>query len=134
MIMAAAQVCFFWLLASTGSTAIFAASLWLIGSCYGGGFAICPALVADTFGTNAAPRVYGLALTAWSAAALASPPLAAWMQQATGSYTLILGLCAAVSVVGLLVLATLRLVTAKYTAPLEVHAPVCAEGTRPAGG
>lgn len=82
--------------------------LWLIASCYGGGFAICPALVADTFGSARAPRIYGLALTAWGAAALVSPPLAAWMREAFGSYTAILGACAVASGLGLALVLVLR--------------------------
>ena len=75
--------------------------LWIVASCYGGGFAICPALVADVFGPGRAPRLYGLALTAWSAAALVSPPLAARVREATGTYTTILAVCATASGAGL---------------------------------
>ena len=88
-------------LRSTGSPLALAAGLWLIASCYGGGFAICPALVADAFGAAQAPRVYGLSLTAWGAAALVSPPLAAWLREVLGSYSAILGACALASGLGL---------------------------------
>jgi OFA family oxalate/formate antiporter-like MFS transporter len=84
-----------------GSPLALAAGLWLIASCYGGGFAICPALVADSFGPAQGPGVYGLALTAWGAAALVSPPLAALLRESLGSYTAILGACALASGVGL---------------------------------
>jgi MFS transporter, OFA family, oxalate/formate antiporter len=86
----------FFFLRNGASPLPLAAGLWLIASCYGGGFAICPALVADTFGAARAPHIYGLALTAWSAAALVSPPLAAWLRETSGSYSLILtGSCLA---------------------------------------
>ena len=98
----------FLLLRSGAPPLPLALGLWLIASCYGGGFAICPALVADTFGSARAPRVYGLALTAWSAAALVSPPLAAWMREAFGSYTAILGACGIASLLGLLLVYLLR--------------------------
>jgi OFA family oxalate/formate antiporter-like MFS transporter len=101
MIMFMVQGTVFLLLRSNTSPTLLAMGLWLIASCYGGGFALCPALVADTFGTHRAHRIYGFALTAWSAAALVSPPAAAWMREALGSYTAILGTCAAASVVGL---------------------------------
>jgi MFS transporter, OFA family, oxalate/formate antiporter len=91
----------FLLVRGTGAPGVLAAGLWLIASCYGGGFAICPALVADTFGPVQGPAVYGLALTAWGAAALVSPPLAAWLRESLGSYTAILGACALASGLGL---------------------------------
>jgi len=91
----------FLLLRAAGSPLALALGLWMIASCYGGGFALCPALVADLFGPYRAPKVYGLALTAWSAAALASPPLAARLRETTGSYAGILGICAMGSLLGL---------------------------------
>lgn len=101
MIMFMVQGVVFLLLRTNTSPTLLAMGLWIIASCYGGGFALCPALVADTFGTTRAHRIYGFALTAWSAAALVSPPAAAWMREALGSYTAILGACAAASIVGL---------------------------------
>ncbi len=107
-IMFVVQGAVFLLLRGGASPGTLAIGLWIIASCYGGGFALCPALVADTFGSHRAPRLYGLALTAWSAAALLSPPLAAWMREAFGSYTAILGACAGASLLGLLLVAVLR--------------------------
>ena len=91
----------FYILRGSTSPRVLAVGLWLIASCYGGAFAICPALVADAFGPARAPGIYGLTLTAWGAAALLSPPLAAWLREALGSYTAILGYCALASGVGL---------------------------------
>jgi OFA family oxalate/formate antiporter-like MFS transporter len=100
MLMFLVQGLVFYLLRGSASPLALAVGLWLIASCYGGGFAICPALVADTFGPARAPGIYGLSLTAWGAAALLSPPLAAWLREALGSYTAILGYCALASVAG----------------------------------
>lgn len=108
MILFGLQAGVFLLLRSGASPLPLALGLWLIASCYGGGFALCPALVADLFGPARAPRVYGLSLTAWSAAALVSPPLAAWMREAFGSYTAILGACCAGSILGLLLVLLFR--------------------------
>ncbi len=108
MVMFGLQAAVFLLLRSGVSPLPLALGLWLIASCYGGGFALCPALVADLFGPERAPRVYGLALTAWSAAALASPPLAAWMRDTFGSYTAVLGACCAGSLLGLLLVLWFR--------------------------
>lgn len=120
MIMFGLQAVVFLLLRSGVSPFPLAVGLWLIASCYGGGFAICPALVADLFGPAWAPRVYGLALTAWSAAALMSPPLAAWMREAFGSYTAILGACCAGSVLGLILVLWFR----QSRQPEELSEPV----------
>lgn len=106
-LMFAIQGLTFLLVRSTGSPLALAGGLWLIASCYGGGFALCPALVADTFGAVRGPGVYGLALTAWGAAALVSPPLAAWLRELLGSYSAILGACALASGLGLVLVRAL---------------------------
>jgi len=70
---------------------------WLFGAlvcyvllCYGGGFGTAPSLVADTFGTKVMPVVYGVLLTAWSAAGIAGPQLVAYFRdyhaQAAATY------------------------------------------------
>jgi len=88
-------------LAQGAGATVLALGLWLIASCYGGGFALCPALVADTFGPVRGPRAYGLALTAWSAAALVSPPLGAFLREALGSYRAVLVAGAAACLLGI---------------------------------
>jgi OFA family oxalate/formate antiporter-like MFS transporter len=42
-------------------------------SCFGGGFAIMPSMVTDVYGTKRMARVYGVILTAWSAAGVVGP-------------------------------------------------------------
>lgn len=42
-------------------------------SCYGGGFAVMPAFVADSFGPAHVGRIYGTILTAWGAAGVVGP-------------------------------------------------------------
>ena len=110
----------FFLLRGQPSAGAMTAGLWIIASCYGGGFAICPALVADAFGPARAPRLYGLALTAWSAAALVGPPLAARMREVLGSYAAILGLCAGACALGLLLVAGLGRLLSGEPDPEEV--------------
>lgn len=119
-IMFVLQGAVFLFLCGNESPTALAVGLWIIGSCYGGGFALCPALVADTFGPHRAPRIYGLALTAWSAAALLSPPLAASMREAFGSYTAILGACAAASLLGILLVVVLRQAQQREARPATV--------------
>lgn len=76
----------FLVLPSLGQAVLFQAVLFLIISCYGGGFATMPAYLGDLFGTKELSAIYGYLLTAWSAAGVAGPMLAAAVRQATGSY------------------------------------------------
>jgi len=42
-------------------------------ACYGGGFSVMPAFIADSFGPVHVGRIYGATLTAWGAAGVAGP-------------------------------------------------------------
>jgi MFS family permease len=59
--------------AAGGKWAIFEASLFLVFTMYGGGFATIPAFLADIFGAENVGAIHGALLTAWSAAAVAGP-------------------------------------------------------------
>jgi OFA family oxalate/formate antiporter-like MFS transporter len=54
--------------------------------CFGGGFGIMPSFCAHYFGTRHLGVNYGLLLTAWGAAGLASPVFGAVIKDATGSF------------------------------------------------
>jgi MFS family permease len=72
----AAQVVLFLLIpgvAGRGDWLYFQASLFVVVSMYGGGFATIPAFLADIFGPNNVGAIHGVVLTAWSAAAIAGP-------------------------------------------------------------
>ena len=60
-------------LAGGGEWALFQASLFIVVSMYGGGFATIPAFLADLFGADNVGAIHGAVLTAWSAAAIAGP-------------------------------------------------------------
>jgi MFS transporter, OFA family, oxalate/formate antiporter len=64
----------------------FQSTLFVIISCYGGGFASMPAFLSDLFGTASVSRLLGLLLTAWSAAGLLGPMLIAQVRELTGGY------------------------------------------------
>ncbi|MFH1476377.1 MAG: MFS transporter [Verrucomicrobiota bacterium] len=60
---------------------------WLFGTlvcyvllCYGGGFGAMPSFTGVMFGQSRMPAVYGMILTAWSAAGIAGPQLAAFIK------------------------------------------------------
>ena len=59
--------------------AIFVASLCVIVSMYGGGFATIPAYLADMFGTQFVGAIHGRLLTAWSTAGILGPVIVNYM-------------------------------------------------------
>ncbi len=65
---------------------LFQILIFLILTCYGGGFASIPAYIGDLFGTKQLGAIHGYILTAWAAAGLAGPIIAAWVRTATNSY------------------------------------------------
>lgn len=87
----------------------FQLAVYLIITCYGGGFATAPAFLGDLFGTRHLSALYGILLTAWSAAGLVGPLLVTRLHQYTGSYTTVLSLFAFSLVFALAGLASLHL-------------------------
>lgn len=79
-----------------GSYVLFAALVIVIISCYGGGFGTMPAFAADYFGPANVGQIYGLMLTAWSAAAVLGPIVISRVVDATGVYTNALYIFAAI--------------------------------------
>jgi OFA family oxalate/formate antiporter-like MFS transporter len=71
------QALAFLLLMYTGTPWLFALLVCYVLLCYGGGFGTMPSFVLDRFGNRVMPAVYGLILTAWSAAGIAGPQLVA---------------------------------------------------------
>ena len=60
-------------LAARAEWLAFEASLFVVFTMYGGGFATIPAFLADIFGPDNVGAIHGALLTAWSAAAVAGP-------------------------------------------------------------
>lgn len=90
------------------ATWVFAGVLFLIITCYGGGFACLPAYLADLFGTEELGAIHGRTLTAWSLAGVAGPTLVSQAVGATGSYRLAFQAIAAAMVLGLATVGLLR--------------------------
>jgi MFS transporter, OFA family, oxalate/formate antiporter len=95
------QIALFALLPGFKSTALFMAAFFIIMTCYGGGFATCPAFIADLFGSLRAGAIHGVILTAWSAAGIFGPTLGATIKEWTNSYTSALLVISATLVVAL---------------------------------
>ncbi|MBS4207789.1 OFA family MFS transporter [Bacillus sp. FJAT-50079] len=80
------QILLFTLLPFTSVSLLFQLMLIIIITCYGGGFSSIPAYIGDLFGTKQLGAIHGYILTAWAAAGLAGPMLAARIKDVTGSY------------------------------------------------
>lgn len=65
---------------------LFQGLIFLILSCYGGGFACMPAFIKDLFGTRQLGIIFGYVLTAWAVAGMIGPLFAAWTRSVTSSY------------------------------------------------
>mmetsp|Transcript_67391 Transcript_67391/g.186775 ORF Transcript_67391/g.186775 Transcript_67391/m.186775 type:complete len:348 (-) Transcript_67391:264-1307(-) len=109
---------------------LFQACIFIILTCYGGGFSMCPAFLADMYGAKYVGSIHGVILTAWSAAGIAGPQLGAVLNEATGEYTLSLYICAAMLGAALLcmsrilqLLMRLRVVEMSTDATSDAEAP-----------
>ena len=65
---------------SEHSPFVFAFLVCYVLSCFGGGFAIMPSMVTDVYGTKRMARLYGVILTAWSAAGVVGPLMVATLK------------------------------------------------------
>ena len=61
---------------------LFVASVCIILTMYGGGFATVPAYLADIFGTQMVGAIHGRLITAWSVAGVVGPALIAGLREA----------------------------------------------------
>lgn len=73
----ATQLVVFGFLMTEHNPWVFAILVCYVLSCFGGGFAIMPSFVTDVYGTKRMSRLYGVILTAWSAAGVVGPLIVA---------------------------------------------------------
>ncbi len=105
----AIQVVAFFLLPTVTNALIFQGLIFLILSCYGGGFATIPAYIGDMFGTKQLGAIHGYILTAWAAAGMAGPLFAAWTRTISDNYNVTLYFFAGLLVVALIFSLLIRL-------------------------
>ncbi|NJW53077.1 L-lactate MFS transporter [Salinimicrobium oceani] len=84
------QIPVFLVLPSVENELLFQILIFIIISCYGGGFATMPSFLKDLFGTRALGVILGYMLTSWAAAGMVGPLFAAWMRTAFNGYTAML--------------------------------------------
>jgi len=80
----------YYFLPNIKSIILFQVVLYLILTCYGGGFATLPAYIGDLFGTKQLGAIHGYVLTAWAIAGVFGPQIVARLYEATGSYETVL--------------------------------------------
>lgn len=113
------QIVLFLLLPSVSHALLFQAMLFIIISCYGGGFSAVPAYIGDIFGTKQLGAIHGYILTAWAAAGLVGPFISSTVYEATQSYTLTLYIFGALFIVALIISILIRADIRKIEADAE---------------
>lgn len=103
------QIIAFFMMPTITSALLFSVTIYLIMTCYGGGFASIPAYIGDLFGTKQLGAIHGYILTAWALAGLAGPILVSWVRETTNSYTVTLYIFAAMFAVALAISLLIRL-------------------------
>ena len=88
---------------------VFQVLLFLVMTCYGGGFATLPAYIGDIFGTRQVSAIHGYVLTAWAFAGISGSSLAAVIRDSTGSYSKMLQIFSGVFCLALIVSVTMLL-------------------------
>ncbi|MFY0687541.1 MAG: OFA family MFS transporter [Cyclobacteriaceae bacterium] len=117
------QIIAFFLLPGATNALAFQALIFLILTCYGGGFASVPAYIGDIFGTKNLSAIHGNILTAWAAAGLVGPQLVAYVRETTGSYAgtlqLFAGLFALALIVAIVIQVNINTIRKKKEASFE---------------
>ncbi|MFD1632791.1 L-lactate MFS transporter (plasmid) [Haloplanus ruber] len=102
------QIAAFFVMPELAGVWILAGAMFLVITCYGGGFACLPAYLSDLFGTKEVSAIHGYALTAWGIAGVVGPQLASFVLESTGNYTNALYVMNAALVAGLVTVLVLR--------------------------
>ena len=102
------EIIAFALLAGTGDALVFQGLVFLIITCYGGGFSCMPAYLSDLFGTRQLSAIHGRVLTAWGMAGIAGPTIIAAFHESAGGYAATLYFFAGCFVLNLLIALLLK--------------------------
>ena len=101
------QIVGFYALSMTKEQIIFTGLIYLVMTCYGGGFSAMPAYLSDIFGVKALSAIHGHILTAWAMAGLLAPLFTAWIKEMTSSYADVLNIFIGFYFIGLIIAAGL---------------------------
>ncbi|MBF0720556.1 OFA family MFS transporter [Staphylococcus sciuri] len=114
------QIALFLWLPIVDSPMLFQIILFIIISCYGGGFSSIPAYIGDIFGTKQLGAIHGYILTAWAAAGLVGPFISATVREVIQSYMATLYIFAAFFVIALAISFLIR-VDIKRIKEMQAH-------------
>ena len=67
-------------------------ALLVINACYGAGFSVIPAILADHYGMTNISKIHGAVLSAWGFAGLAGNQAAIFVSKNFGGYTAVVAL------------------------------------------
>lgn len=104
----AIEIIAFYMLAGVTDSFLFQALIFLIITCYGGGFSCMPAYLSDIYGTKQLSAIHGRILTAWGLAGIAGPLLLSQIYERTHSYSVTLYFFSACFVVSLAIAVVLK--------------------------
>lgn len=82
------QIAAFLILPLVGNISVFMILVFIIITCYGGGFSSIPAYIGDVFGKKQLDAILGYMLTAWAIAGVVGPLLLSTLYNKTGNYNL----------------------------------------------
>lgn len=111
------EIAAFYLLSSVTDSFLFQALIFIIITCYGGGFSCMPAYLSDLFGTKQLSAIHGRILTAWGLAGIAGPLLLSWIKETTNSYSITLYFFSGCFVLSLIIASILKIKTQKTISP-----------------
>ncbi len=117
----ALQIVGFFFLPNLTGALLFSVVVYVIMTCYGGGFASIPAYIGDLFGTKQLGAIHGYILTAWAAAGLAGPIFVSWVRETTGSYQGTLVIFSGLFIIALAVSLLIRLDIKKLKEAKEIE-------------
>ncbi len=109
----AIEIIAFAMLADVTNSLIFQLLIFIIITCYGGGFSCMPAYLSDIFGTKQLSAIHGRILTAWGLAGITGPLLLSFIREATNSYTFTLYFFSGCFVISLIVAFILKCKTSE---------------------
>jgi hypothetical protein len=102
------EIIAFFILSLTTNAYMFQSLVFIIVTCYGGGFSCMPSYLSDLFGNRHLSEIHGRILTAWGLAGLAGPLLLTISYEVFGTYAIALHTFSALFVVSLLIMGYIR--------------------------
>ncbi|WP_158734818.1 OFA family MFS transporter [Alteribacillus sp. YIM 98480] len=88
---------------------LFQAFIFIVVSCYGGGFSNLPAFIGDLFGTKELGAIHGYLLTTWSLGGILGPQIVSIIRERTDSYIPVFYIFTALIVIAFIVSLLIRL-------------------------